>query len=81
MPAKQNGTRKTTHSPIMSDEEKTAQYALAMECMSYEWETNPRWQGIERPFTAEDVLRLRGSVQSAFGICCRPSLTSTRWAP
>jgi isocitrate lyase len=63
MPAKQNGTRKTTHSPIMSDEEKTAQYALAMECMSYEWETNPRWQGIERPFTAEDVLRLRGSVQ------------------
>jgi isocitrate lyase len=63
MPAKQNGTRKTTHSPIMSEEEKTAQYALAMECMSYEWETNPRWQGIERPYTAEDVLRLRGSIQ------------------
>jgi isocitrate lyase len=63
MPAKQNGTRKTTHSPIVSDEEKTAQYALAMECMSYEWETNPRWQGIERPYTAEDVLRLRGSIQ------------------
>src|SRR5262249_36547088 len=24
------------------------------------WSTNPRWQGIERPYTAEDVLSLRG---------------------
>jgi isocitrate lyase len=31
--------------------------------MSYEWKTNPRWKGIERPYTAEDVLRLRGSIQ------------------
>jgi isocitrate lyase len=28
-----------------------------------EWETSPRWLGIERTYTAEDVLRLRGSVQ------------------
>lgn len=27
-----------------------------------DWETNPRWNGIERPYTAEDVMRLRGSV-------------------
>ncbi|HEY7414804.1 MAG TPA: isocitrate lyase [Ktedonobacteraceae bacterium] len=27
------------------------------------WETAPRWQGIKRPYTAADVLRLRGSVQ------------------
>ena len=27
-----------------------------------EWETSPRWQGIERTYTAEDVLRLRGSI-------------------
>jgi isocitrate lyase len=26
------------------------------------WETDSRWQGIERPYTAEDVVRLRGSV-------------------
>jgi isocitrate lyase len=26
------------------------------------WETDPRWEGIERPYTAEDVVRLRGSV-------------------
>jgi len=27
------------------------------------WETLPRWQGIRRPYTAEDVIRLRGSLQ------------------
>src|SRR5215204_1328363 len=26
------------------------------------WAENPRWAGIERPYAAEDVLRLRGSV-------------------
>jgi isocitrate lyase len=28
-----------------------------------QWETDPRWRGIRRDFTAEDVVRLRGSVQ------------------
>jgi isocitrate lyase len=28
-----------------------------------EWAENKRWQGITRPYSAEDVLRLRGSVQ------------------
>jgi isocitrate lyase len=27
------------------------------------WEGNLRWRGIERPYSAEDVIRLRGSVQ------------------
>jgi isocitrate lyase len=27
-----------------------------------DWETNPRWDGVTREYTAEDVLRLRGSV-------------------
>ena len=26
-----------------------------------EWSTNPRWKGIERNYTAEDVVKLRGS--------------------
>ena len=63
MPAKENGNRNATHSPFMSEVEKTAQYALAIDCMNYEWAKNPRWKGIERPYTAEDVLRLRGSIQ------------------
>ena len=28
-----------------------------------DWKYNKRWQGIERPYTAEDVCRLRGTVQ------------------
>jgi len=27
-----------------------------------DWETNPRWRGIKRDYTAEDVCRLRGTV-------------------
>ena len=26
-----------------------------------DWETNPRWKGIKRPYTAEEVIKLRGS--------------------
>lgn len=26
------------------------------------WKTDPRWKGVERAYTAEDVIRLRGSV-------------------
>jgi isocitrate lyase len=28
-----------------------------------EWRDNPRWKGVERPYTAEDVKRLTGSVR------------------
>jgi isocitrate lyase len=31
--------------------------------LRHEWETDPRWAGIERTYSAEDVIRLRGSVQ------------------
>ena len=30
--------------------------------LRHEWSSNPRWNGITRPYTAEDVVRLRGSV-------------------
>ena len=67
MSAKPNGNKNSTRSHFpstsMSSEEKTAQYALAQDCLEYEWSHNPRWKGIERPYTAEDVLRLRGSIQ------------------
>ncbi len=36
-----------------------------------EWRTNPRWQGIQRPYSAEDVLRLRGSVEIAYTLADR----------
>ncbi|PZN09488.1 MAG: isocitrate lyase, partial [Bacillota bacterium] len=28
-----------------------------------QWREDPRWQGIRRDYTAEDVVRLRGSVR------------------
>lgn len=31
--------------------------------LTTQWETDPRWRGVKRPYTAEDVHRLRGSVQ------------------
>ena len=31
--------------------------------IAQDWATNPRWKGVTRPYSAEDVVRLRGSVQ------------------
>jgi isocitrate lyase len=30
--------------------------------LQHEWDTNPRWAGITRDYTAEEVIRLRGSI-------------------
>lgn len=30
--------------------------------LRHDWATNPRWAGITRPYSAEDVVRLRGTV-------------------
>ncbi|MCG8917697.1 isocitrate lyase [Actinokineospora sp. PR83] len=35
---------------------------LTAEEIAHQWATDPRWAGIERSYTAEDVVRLRGSV-------------------
>ena len=37
-------------------------YNLEVERLKKDWAENPRWNGIERGYTAEDVVRLRGSV-------------------
>jgi isocitrate lyase len=62
MAAKTNGSKQHSSPSLMGDDTRAAQYALAQDCLNYEWANNPRWRGIERPYTAEDVLRLRGSV-------------------
>ncbi|MFZ0940354.1 MAG: hypothetical protein WAN63_13050, partial [Candidatus Sulfotelmatobacter sp.] len=65
MPTNHNGTKNAqplSSAPFMSDEERTAQQALAQECMEHEWANNPRWNGVQRPYKADDVLRLRGSI-------------------
>jgi isocitrate lyase len=35
----------------------------AAEELQRQWDTDPRWAGIDRTYTAEDVVKLRGSVQ------------------
>jgi isocitrate/methylisocitrate lyase len=35
---------------------------LSAEQLRKEWQTNPRWKGVDRPYKAEDVVRLRGTV-------------------
>ncbi|MGY0560611.1 MULTISPECIES: isocitrate lyase [unclassified Luteimonas] len=34
-----------------------------IESLTHDWSSNPRWNGTERPYSAADVVRLRGSVQ------------------
>jgi isocitrate lyase len=36
---------------------------LEAQRLQKDWNENPRWKGIKRGYTAEDVIRLRGSVQ------------------
>ena len=31
--------------------------------LAQSWKTDPRWKGIQRPYTPEDVLRLRGTLR------------------
>jgi isocitrate lyase len=33
------------------------------EMLQFDWDTNPRWEGIHRPYTAQEVLKLRNSVK------------------
>jgi len=47
----------------MMNGQQVAQLAL-------EWETDERWEGIKRPYTPEDVLRLRGSIQIEHTLAC-----------
>ncbi|MEO8164135.1 MAG: isocitrate lyase [Betaproteobacteria bacterium] len=36
-----------------------------------EWTSNPRWEGIQRPYSAEDVYRLRGTMQIEYTLARR----------
>ncbi|MFX0537732.1 isocitrate lyase [Ornithinimicrobium sp. Y1847] len=45
-----------------------AQQALEIE---HDWSTNPRWRGVQRRYTAEDVVRLRGSVVEEYTLARR----------
>ncbi|NIK74167.1 isocitrate lyase [Thermonema lapsum] len=48
----------------MNKQEKIAQ-------LVNDWNTNPRWKGIERPYTAEQVVALSGSLQIEYTLAKR----------
>lgn len=39
--------------------------------LEQEWANNPRWKNVKREYTAEDVVRLRGSVQEEYTLARR----------
>lgn len=41
----------------------TNNFKQAVRELEYEWATDPRWQNITREYSAEDVIRLRGSLK------------------
>lgn len=41
----------------------SAEFKQAVRELEHEWETDPRWESITRTYSAEDVVRLRGSVK------------------
>ncbi|MGB5064060.1 MAG: isocitrate lyase [Candidatus Competibacter sp.] len=44
---------------------------LSVEQLKHDWAENPRWKGITRGYTAEDVVRLRGNVPVEYSLAQR----------
>lgn len=45
--------------------------ATQVQALQKDWSENPRWKGVERDYGAEDVVRLRGSVQIEYTLARR----------
>ena len=41
---------------------------LSAEQLKKDWNENPRWKGVTRPYTPEDVIRLRGTVDIEYSL-------------
>jgi isocitrate lyase len=41
---------------------------LSAEALKKDWNENPRWKGVTRPYTPEDVVRLRGTVDIEYSL-------------
>jgi len=61
-----------------------------IEAINQNWSSNPRWDGIQRDYTADDVVDLQGAVvpemtlakrgAEKLWLCCTVSPTLTAWA-
>ena len=62
--AQASGTDSSISSPSAGNQGETPCRANNKHSNSrQQWDTDPRWKGIKRTYTAEDVVRLRGSLQ------------------
>ena len=51
----------------------TSKRAAAARQLQMDWNSNRRWSGVERPYSADDVVKLRGSVQLEYTLARRGS--------
>ena len=49
----------------------TANRKTMAQAITKDWDSNPRWKNVLRPYSAEDVVRLRGSVQPEYTLARR----------
>src|SRR3954447_17020278 len=47
----------------MEEKDEAMMHDGQIDALAASWMTDPRWRGIERPYAAEHVVRLRGSVR------------------
>ena len=63
-----------------------------VEELSRDWEQNERWKGVQRDYSAEEVINLRGSMQVEYSLarnalgkaeckCLHPCYGCTYWRP
>jgi len=48
---------------IITKGQKNMNRQEQIEALQKDWQDNPRWSNVKRTYGAEDVVRLRGSVQ------------------
>jgi isocitrate lyase len=57
----------------LTTQRSTVRARIAAEAaeLARQWDTDPRWRGVERTYTAEDVVRLRGTVREQYTLARR----------
>lgn len=45
-----------------------SKFQAAVEALQRDWDENPRWKGVKRNYSAEDVIRLRGTVEVEYSL-------------
>ncbi len=59
----------TSHPSFRAHPDRPTDYTTA-EYLERTWATSPRWEGVRRDYTAEDVVKLRGSHLIAHTVAC-----------